>query len=157
MDGPNLISMTLVIALLAFAVVKIFRSLLEHIRRTKSEKLQAEVYGKMLDKLGSSQDILTWAQSETSQNLFAAPPLPERPAAPYARILTAIQIGVVLTVLGGAVLAIRSQLTTAHDQEPAMVIGILIMALGIGLLLSGGASWLLSRKFGLLNGKTGAE
>jgi len=151
----ELIAIPVVVVTLAYGFVTIVRLTLDHFRRTKSEKLQAEVYGKMLDKLGSSQDILAWAGSETSQNLFAVPP-PERPA-PYSRILNAVQIGVALTVVGGAILAIKTQLAEAHDQEPAMVIGTLIMALGIGLLLSGGASWLLSRKFGLINGKPGAE
>ncbi|HEY3442519.1 MAG TPA: hypothetical protein VGK29_17300 [Paludibaculum sp.] len=154
MNG-EFIAIPVVVMTLAYGVITVVRLLLEHIRRTKSEKLQAEVYSKMLDKLGSSQDILTWAQSDTSQNLFAVPP-PERPA-PYARILNAIQIGVVLTVVGLAVLGVKAQLTAAHDQEPAMVIGMLVTALGLGLLLSGGISWLLCRKFGLINGRPAIE
>lgn len=151
----NMIAIPVIVLTLAFGVVTMVRALLDHIRRTKSEKLQAEVYGKMLDKLGSSQDILAWAQSETSQNLFAVPP-PERPA-PYSRILNAVQIGVDLTVVGIAILFIRTQLTSAHNQEPTMVIGTPVTALGVGLLLSGGASWFLSRKFGLINGKPSVE
>lgn len=153
MFGEALMIMVVVLTLV-FGVVSIVRLLLDNIRRSKSERVQAEMYNKMLDKLGSSQEILAWAQSETSQNLFRVPP-PERPA-PYSRILNAVQVGVVLTVVGIAVLVIKTQLTV-HDQEPAMVLGTLITALGIGLLLAGGASWMLSRSFGLINGKTGTE
>ena len=153
--NKEFIAIPVVIFTLAYGFVTIVRLLLDHIRRTKSEKLQAEVYTKMLDKLGSSQDVLAWSQNDTTQNLFRVPP-PDSPA-PYSRILNAIQIGVVLTVVGLAVLFIRTQLTAAHDQEPAMVIGTLVTALGVGLLLAGCASWLLSRHFGLINGKTGPE
>ena len=154
MNG-EMIAIPVVVVTLAYGVVTIVRTLLDNIRRTKSDRLQAEVYTKMLDKLGSGQDVLAWAQSDTSRSLFAVPP-PERPA-PYARILNAVQVGVALTVVGLAVLFIKTQLTAAHDQEPTMVIGTLITALGVGLLLAGCASWLLSRHFGLINGKTGSE
>lgn len=152
--GGEAVAIIALVLTLSYGVVTIMRLLLEHIRRTKSERLQAEVYNKVLDKLGSSQEILNWTQSETSQNLFRVPP-PDRPA-PYSRILNAVQFGVVLTVMGLAVLFIKTQLT-GHDQEPAMVMGTLITALGAGLLLAGGASWLLSRKLGLIDAKSISE
>lgn len=155
MNGNGeMIAIPLIVLTLALGVVSIVRLLLEHIQRTKSEKLQAEAYNKMLDKLGSSQEILAWAQSETSQNLFKLPP-PERPA-PYSRILNAVQGGVVIAALGIAVLFIRTQ-AVGRGETAAMIIGTILTALGIGLLLSGGASWLLSRKFGLINGKPELE
>jgi len=153
MNG-EFIAIPIVVLTLAIGVVTIVRLLLEHIQRTKSEKLQAEVYNKMLDKLGSSQEILAWAQSESSQNLFQLP-APERPA-PFTRILNAVQGGVVIGALGIAVLFIRTQ-AVGRGETAAMIIGTILTALGIGLLLSGGASWLLSRKFGLINGKPAIE
>lgn len=153
MNG-DFIAIPIIVLTLAMGVVTIVRLLLEHLQRTKSEKLQAEVYNKMLDKLGSSQEILAWAQSETSQNLFQLP-APERPA-PYSRILNAVQGGVVIAALGVAVLFIRTQ-AVGRGETAAMIIGTILTALGIGLLLSGGASWLLSRKFGLINGKPELE
>jgi len=150
MQATEAMSMVIVLMVLAFAFVTSVRSLLDHLRRTKSEKLQSEVYNKMVDKMGSSQDVLAWLQTDAGQNLFKVAP-PDRPA-PYSRILNSVQFGVVAVVLGIGILAIRTMIGT-EGQEPAAVVGTLVLALGLGMLLAGAVSYFLSKKLQLINGQ----
>ncbi len=152
MSANEAIALILVIGVIGFVLVTNLRALLDHMRKTKSEKLQSEVYNKMLDKLGSSQDVLAWLQTDAGQNLFKVAP-PDRPA-PYSRILNSVQFGVVALVLGGGILAIRTMIGV-EGQEPAAVVGTLVMALGLGMLLAGACSYALSKKFQLFNGGGG--
>ncbi|MBI5084434.1 MAG: hypothetical protein HZB13_07545 [Acidobacteria bacterium] len=151
MNGGDVAAVIMVAGTFAVAVVAIMRTLFDHIRRTKSEQLQSELYNKMLDKLGSGPEVLGWLQTGSVQNLFKATPA-ERPA-PYSRILNAVQFGVVATVAGLGILGIWTQLDY-RSKLPAMVIGMLVLSLGLGMLMAGAASWMLSRKLGLINGKT---
>ena len=154
MQMAEMIAMITVMITLACGVVLIVRALLDHLRRTKSERLQSEVYNKMLDKMGNSQEVLAWMETEAGKNLFQAPAA-ERPA-PYTRILNSVQYGIIAIVLGGGIMGAGS-LLRGSDQEPAFVIGTLVMSLGAGMLLAAGGSYALSKKFGLINGGVAKE
>ena len=123
-------------------------------RRGRSEKLQAELYSKMVDKFGTSQDLVSYLQTEAGQSFLKAAP-PER-AHPFGRILNSVQVGVVLVALGLSLWFVRASVGPG-GQEPLAVFGTIGLSLGIGLLVSGGASWFLSKQLGLINGNRGEE
>jgi hypothetical protein len=139
---------TVLIALFT-AVTIILRSAAETLRRNRSEKLRAEIYSKMIDKFGTSQDMVTYLESGAGQDFLKSAPV-EKPYA-YTRILNSLQGGSVLTVLGSAILLVRNGVDR-DANEPLLVIGSLILALGIGLLISSGIAYFLSRSWGLING-----
>jgi predicted phage tail protein len=143
------ISMTVVMGILAWTFVTIIRMVVEHMRRSRTDRLQAELYNKLLDKFGSSHEVLAYLQSEAGQSLLKTAP-PERPHA-YGRILNSVQLGIVLTVVGLGVLQVGKWFT-GDGRDAGAVIGTLLATAGIGLLLAGVASYLLSKRFGLING-----
>jgi hypothetical protein len=169
--------MILVLSFIA-AIVTILKAGLDHLKRSKTERLQFDLYNKVLDKFGSNTDLVAWLQNEGAQGLLKAVEAPKPMA--YSRILNAVQAGLLAVVLGAGFMAVSTQLPTPdkskeraiaasidkqmeldiareerRDREEASAVnafGILIMTAGLGLLAGGGASYFLSRRFRLING-----
>lgn len=149
MQSGEVIAIPIMIGTVALSVVTIIRSLLDNIRRAKSDRLQAEIYTKLIDKFGSSPELVAYLQSESGMNLLRTE-APEQPAA-YSRILNAVQFGIIGSVVGGALLWL-GRMFHGEAQEVLMVAGTLTLAAGGGLLLAGGAAYGLSRHLGLVDG-----
>jgi hypothetical protein len=113
------------------------------IRRYKIAKLQADVQTKLLEKVGSGQDLLAYAQTEVGKELLQS--LRVERVSPYGRILGALQTGIILALLGAALLMFHNR------DEGFLLIGALVTALGFGFVLSALASYYLSKSFGLLD------
>jgi hypothetical protein len=118
------------------------------IRRYKIAKMQAEVQTRLLDKIGSGQELLAYAQTETGKQLLES--LKVERISPHGRIIGAVQAGIIFLFLGGALLILRHQVSTA--DEAFGILGTLSCALGVGFVLSAAASYFLSKSLGLLNG-----
>jgi hypothetical protein len=122
------------------------------IRRYKIAKVQAEVQTKLLEKVGSGQELLAYAQSDAGKQLLES--LKVERAAPHGRIIGALQAGIILLLVGGALLMLRHQVSVSDSGDSLTVLGTMSCALGIGFMLSAAASFYLSKSFGLLNGST---
>jgi hypothetical protein len=118
------------------------------IRRYKIAKLQADVQTKLLDKVGSGQDLLAYAQTEAGKELLES--LKVERHSPHSRIIGALQTSIVMISLGAAFLFLRGRIP--GTQDGFLVFGTLSTMLGIGFGLSAVASYYLSKSFGLLNG-----
>jgi hypothetical protein len=138
-------------AVVAIAVTGMFSWLawviFSTIRRYKIAKLQAGVQTRLLDKVGSGQELLAYAQTEAGRELIES--LKVERVSPYGRIIGALQTGIVLLLFGAALLLLRNHVSGA--SEGFVVFGTLICALGMGFALSAAASYYLSKSFGLLN------
>ena len=121
------------------------------IRRTRAARLQAEVQGKLLDKFGSSRDLLDYLHTTQGQR-FLEFVVTER-ANPYSRILASAQAGVIMTLVGAALLMLRRMATVQEAADVLLVFGTLVITLGIGFLASGALSFVLSRSWGLLDAR----
>jgi len=117
------------------------------IRRYRTSRLQAELHTRMLDKFTSSQDLLAYTQTEAGKQFLQS--LAIEDPTPYGRIIAWLQAGIVLTLLGAALLFLRSRVFDA--EEPFLVLGTLSFALGIGCAISSAAAYYLNRSFGLLH------
>jgi hypothetical protein len=121
------------------------------IRRYKIAKLQAGVQTKLLEKVGSGQELLAYAQTEAGKELLES--LKVERVSPHGRIIGALQTGIVLLFFGAALLLLHNHVS--DGAEGFVVSGTLVCALGIGFALSAVASYCLSKSFGLLNGAIG--
>jgi hypothetical protein len=121
-------------------------------RRYKIARLQAEVQSKLLEKIGSGQDLLAYAQTDAGRQLLESLQV-ERvmPQAPYTKIIWALQAGIVLFCFGGALLWLRSHVSVPN-VDGFTILGALSIAVGMGFGVSAAASYFLSRSFGLMNG-----
>jgi hypothetical protein len=134
-------------SLVGFVVWTIFST----IRRYKTAKLQAEVQTKLLEKFGSSQELLAYVQSDAGKRFLESLVMEQR--TPYARILGAVQAGVILIFLAFAFLFLRGRVSGA--EEGFLVFGTITLSLGAGFGLSAALSYFLSKSFGLLSETSG--
>jgi hypothetical protein len=121
------------------------------IRRYKSTKLQAELRDRLLDKLGSSPELLAYLQTEAGKEFLE--PFTTEQKTPHRRIVIALEASVVLVLLGAAFLFLRGSIAGA--EQGFLVLGTLTLALGIGFALAAAVSYFLSKSLGLVNGKSG--
>ena len=69
-----------------------------------------------------------------------------------ARILTPLQAGIVMVLLGIGLLSLRH---AGPDMDtPMLVFGTVVLMPGIGFIISAGVSWLLAAKLGLMPADT---
>jgi hypothetical protein len=125
-------------------------SIFSTIRRYVTARLQAGVQTKLVDKLGSNQELLTYVQSDAGKRLVES--LGVERASPYGRIIGALQAGVILIPFGLGLLFLRGRIVGA--DEGFLVFGTLICTLGIGFVLAAAVSYTLSKSFGLLEHST---
>ncbi len=136
------------------AVLWALRVFVENRRWTRTFKLQSEVHARLIDKFGSSQELAAYMETEAGKRFLEAAPIPlhydsgQRMPNAVARILTPIQIGTVLILLGSGFLVLRH---IGVDYEiPMRILGVLTLMPGIGFILSAGLTWLLAARLGLM-------
>ena len=116
-------------------------------RRSATEKVAA-LHGKLLEQCANSNELLRYLESEQGRRFLESATI--ETSNPAARILGAIQAGLVLGFLGVAGLLIRDGLHDSDARETMMVFASGALAIGAGFLVSAVASYALSRSWGLL-------
>ena len=117
--------------------------------RSRSAELQAETVRRLIDKLGTSQEAMAYLESESGQRLLDSIAMPSR-ANPYRRILTAVATGAVLGCLGVGLLILDALFPGEESLRGAVV----LLALAAGFLIAAGATYRLSKSWGLLDPDT---
>ena len=141
-------------------VIWLIKTLIEHRRWSRLSKIQMEVHSKLMDRFTANDDLLAYIQTPAGKRFLESAPIPlESPRsinAPLGRILWSAQAGAVATVLGAGVLVV-SQNTLEEVASPLAGFGIVIIALGLGFIVSAALAYLLTRRFGLLPDSTATE
>jgi hypothetical protein len=132
----------------------VVRTALDHRRWQRVSKVQVDTHSKLLDRLTSSDDLRAYMESQAGRQFLESTPIAldgkqASIAAPISRILWSMQVGVV-TLLGGGALHFASRSVVVDAAEPVRVLGVLLIAIGAGFLLSAVLSYALSRHLGLL-------
>jgi hypothetical protein len=146
-------------ALLAFAcflaaLVWLIRQYLENRRWGRIFRLQSEVHGRLIDKFGSNQELAGYMETEAGKRFLEAAPIPvglepeQRMPNAIARVLTPLQIGVVLVLLGVGFFLLRHVRTEMY--EPMLVLGTVALMPGLGFIISAGITWVLAGRLGLI-------
>lgn len=141
-------------AIVVGTLIWLVRTTLEQRRWNRLSRIQAEVHTKLMDRFASNDELIAYVQTPSGRRFLESgpSPLPETtPAvsAPLARILWSVQIGAVLLV-GGLGMLFLSGRTVPVLRELFFVGGCLATALGVGFGVSAAASYVLSRRLGLL-------
>jgi hypothetical protein len=144
------------LAFACFLVAAIWgvRVFVESRRWSRIFKLQSEVHGRLIDKFSSSQELAAYMETDAGKRFLEAAPIPlhadagQRVPNALSRVLTPIQIGVVLMLLGAGFFMLR---TVGPDYEtPMRVLGVLTLMPGIGFIISAGITWVLASRLGLM-------
>jgi hypothetical protein len=151
-----------VFCVVLFAIFSLIKYIVEYRRWARVSKVNAEVHNKILDRFGSNEELLAYVDSPAGRRFLEATPIAPTPAssstvgAPYARILLSVQVGVILIALGIGFLLVSGR--AIDEVQPLLSsLAALSFCLGVGSVVSAGASYLLSRKLGLLNEAAGTR
>lgn len=132
----------------------IARQVVDYRRWVRQTRMQLDVHTKILDRMQSNEDLLSYVQTPAGRNFLefspAGPtPEPRVSSAPFGRILWSVQAGVVLAALG---IGLRyAQGNIPEEVVPAFtVLGIIVMSLGVGAVISAIVAYVLSSRLGLL-------
>ncbi len=146
--------------LLAFAcflvaLIWMTRVFVENRRWGRIFKLQSEVHGKLIEKFTNNQELALYMETEAGKRFLEAAPIPvsfeagsQRFPNAVARVLTPVQIGVVLVLLGIGMLSLRH---ASPDMDvPMLVLGTVLVMPGLGFIISAGLTWILATRLGLM-------
>ena len=154
----NLIESASIVVIMVF-VASMFawlvKTVLTHRRWLRTSKIQTEVHNKLLERFSGTSELLTYVQSSPGRQFLEAAPIvtegiADRPAsAPLNRILWSVQAGIVL-VVGGLGFQFVSGRIMPEVAEGLWTIGVMATAFGLGFILAGAFSFVMSRRLGLL-------
>jgi hypothetical protein len=147
----------LVFIVISGALLWMLHVILENRRWDKMVKVQSETHTKLLDKFGSSQDMLAYMESEAGRRFLEQPlfSVEQKQVArfPYGRILWSVQIGLVMGLLGTGLLFLQGGDKVSPDADTALrILGTVALTVGIGFVLSAVVSYALSKRLGLFEG-----
>jgi len=116
--------------------------------------VQTDIYNKLLDKFSSNEEMLAYIRSESGKRFLDSATLPfgtgmqPQIPNPVARVLTPLQLGIVLAVVGIGLMFLRGRIPDA--AMPLSVFGTLSLMAGIGFIISAGLAFGLAHHLGML-------
>jgi hypothetical protein len=154
-DALDFLAAFAVFCVSLFAVFSLIKYVVEYRRWARISKVNAEVHNKILDRFGSNEELLAYVDSPAGRRFLEATPIaPNAPpsrsvGAPFGRILISVQIGVILVALAVGFVLVSGR--AIDEVQPVLSsLAALSLCLGLGSIVSAGASYALSRKLGLL-------
>jgi hypothetical protein len=156
-EWENVFEMLSIIAVtfaITGTILWIIRAAVNHRRWLRLTRLQTEAQTKIMDRFSSNDDLLAFIQTPAGKRFLessAVPLEPQAVAAPVGRILWSVQAGLILLVTGMGIEFVSSQVEDMDAARAFFVIGVLVIAVGFGFILSSLASYELSRRLGLFS------
>jgi hypothetical protein len=120
------------------------------LQRRQRLNLSADFNRQLLDRIGSVKDFSDFVQTEAGTKFMRRLTTAEPSTSPQQRILSAVQIGIVLFSLGSGLLGL-TRLTTIANRDELTLIGTIALSLGIGFVLSSGVLYRLAYVLGLMH------
>jgi hypothetical protein len=136
------------------AVVWLVHQFLENRRWSRIFKLQSEVHGRLIDKFSSTQELASYMGTDAGRRFLEAAPIPvgfeaeQRMPNAIARVLTPLQVGIVLVLLGIGFFMLRGVHPDAY--QPMLILGTITLMPGLGFIISAGITWMLAARLGLM-------
>ncbi len=149
----EIVPFTITLAVIA-AFVWLIKLLLSNRRWNRVFRLQTDVHGKLIDRFGSSQEILTYMQTDAGKRFLEAAPISvdiqqeERWPAVLQRILVPLTAGIVLTLLGAGLLFLRH--SVAGGETALLLFGVVALMPGLGCIIAAGITWVLAQRLDLM-------
>lgn len=156
-DVNILVGFSLAICLIAWLI----RTFIDARRWNRLATVQTEAHNKLLDRFTNNEDLLAYVQSPAGAKFLQSSPImldaaSKSMAAPLGRILWTVQGGVVLMAAGIGLQLIAGRVSY-EAAEPLRGLGILGVALGLGLVISAIISFMIARRLGLIDRTPAAQ
>lgn len=144
-----------VIGLFALSMAWLVRTLVEQKRWNRLSRTQTEVHTRLLERFGSSEELLEYMRTPAGSKFLESAPIPvhdgaDTTGAPMSRILWSIQIGVVVAAAALGLLFVSWRLG-GDSGEGLFALGVVAFCVGSGFVASALVSWKLSESLGLWN------
>lgn len=143
----------ILIGIVSTALVTLVKHFVGHRRWLRATRVQSEFHTRLVERMGSSAEVLAYAQS-SGRDLVPSLPALEAAAptlnAPFGRILWSVQAGLVAASAGIGLLVVKRYVLEEVAQM-LLTLGVLILSLGIGFALAAAASYMLSVRLGLIS------
>jgi hypothetical protein len=141
--------------LFLFAMAWVIRTLVEQNRWSRLARSQSEVHNKILDRFGTSTELLDYIKTPAGARFLESAPIPlhgepARMSAPVARILGSVQFGVIISAAAAGVLFVSTRFTK-EAGDGLFAIGTIALCIGAGFIVSAIVSLMLSRRLGKAN------
>jgi len=151
-EAADAIGIAFVMLLIAFVLTWLVRTLIEQRRWSRLSRTQAEVHSKILDRFGSTEELLAYIKTPAGSKFLESAPIPlyvesAGPRAPMPRVLWSIQIGLIVAAAGLGMLLVSGR----FDRDAAQgffAMGTIAACIGGGFILSAIVSMILSRRLG---------
>jgi hypothetical protein len=154
-NGPDVIEPIITLfafVLITFALGWVVRTIIEQKRWNRLTRTQNEVHNKILDRFGSSTELLEYVKSPAGTKYLESAPIPLRPEPPatqnipMTRVIWSVQLGVITCALGVGLLLVSFRFT---DSSDLFALGAIALCVGLGFIGSAAVTLLLSRRLGL--------
>jgi hypothetical protein len=143
------------------AIVWVVRIFVDSRRWNRTFKQQSEIHSRLIEKLGTSQELVAYMETEAGKRFLMNTPnasdleFGQRMPNTVSRVLTSLSTGIVLALVGVGFLLLRNAGT--DTPEPMLITGTLLLMPGLGFILSAGATWFLAKRLGLMPEKDGTQ
>jgi hypothetical protein len=149
--GPEVVIVPVIFGTIAYIVWVMVNGW----QRRFQVKLATDFNSRLLDRIGSLKDFNEFLQTDGGEKLMNSLTVERTFTRPQDRILRAVQFGIILVMFALGLLGLRwyfaARYSTSDDFEALTIVGVIALSLGLGFLLSAGASYRLARALGVLD------
>lgn len=156
-EALEAIMVFLTVAAIAVALGWFIRTVIEQRRWNRLSRTQTDVHTKILDRFGTSEELLAYIKTPAGSKFLESAPIPlhtERAPqttpqnAPWVRIMWSIQLGVIIGAAAIGMLLVSLRFV-GEGVDGFYVLGVIGLCIGGGFIGSAAVSILLSRRLGL--------
>lgn len=119
-------------------------------RRRERLKVFTDFHGKLMDRMASPAEFGAFIQSPGGQRFLAT--LSTERGGPKVAIMRSVHTGTIMLALSiGLLFLQRLDLWNSEARAFVVFMGVIVLALGVGFLVSAGLSWRLGRSLGVMD------
>ncbi len=148
MDAMEAVMMMVVLPVTFGGMAWMFKTFLDFLRQRRMSTMMFELQNKVIEKFGTAPEALQYLESEAGRRLLET--ASTGPTHPRMRILSSVQMGLILGAAAVGFLLVRGVMPEA--AQGFTIVGVLGACVGAGFLLSGGVAYWLTKSWGLING-----
>jgi hypothetical protein len=154
----EMIPVVAIVFIITSALAGLIRTFIDQRRWKRAAQMQMDMQNKLVDRFSGGNELLAYLQSPAGRGLadihapLAMPvSLGSRMMdAPVSRIFWPLQAGIVVTAAGIGLHFLGNRIGITEMSEPVSGFGALVVAIGIGFIVSAVASFFLSHRLGLV-------
>ena len=143
------------------AIAWVIHIVVDGLRRRQQIRVTTEFHGKLLDRIGSAKEFGEFLNTTGGTKFLDSMTVEREGGGAQIRILRAVQSGFVFLALGLGLflligttdLGFNNDFRRGDEEAGFAVMATICTSIGVGLLLSAGASFGLSKRLGLLDGE----